>query len=793
LPLDRAHVAAHPGWRRHRPAQAGVQADVQQEPSAACESHAAKITVQGQAVAIGARDSGRDRFDLTARLGFGYLHWFAARLSWPCARSGTQPMAVRNTHTPRAWSTVLATGLLCACSNDGSNGSSDVAAKTDASVNDTPAITDATPELQPGQACIPGSAKGCATANHVLRCNAEGLGYDNELCADDIGAWTPCFNPGRCAKCNPGIKRCNPKIDTIAEECTNEGEWKIIKECNSAKGELCVANGECMEACTYNAKAKSYTGCSFFALDLDNAFVPGGKRQYYDAAGAQYAVVVSNASDSLSSKVEIDTVEGKVEFDSALATLDYSPLGPLDLRVFNLPRRDVNATGISWNSYRVKSSAPIAAYQFNPLENVNVFSNDASLLLPTELLGDWYIVMSREQSFDILRGFVAVAATHPGTTQVTLTFSKTTTKTLPSSDEGSADYIKSYKAGESATFTLKQWQVLNIETDAVGADLTGTVVLASQPVAVFAGSEAANAPNTNHCLTDKCTAKQIQNSDKCGVCEWDKKTACGNNGHCSAFITCCADHLEMQQFPVKVWGSHYVGVKLFPRGLEADSWRILAAADGTKVALVPPQKDPKGNPINIPVLDAGEWYEFEADCGPGYKQNPDPKVCTGGSFEIAAQFDDGKPAPIMVGHFMQSQDAPDPNVGGSAQQGDAGTGDPAYLLAIPTDQWRSEFVFLAPGKYAFSYISIAAPADAEVVVDDALVPPDAWKGISANYKQARMFVQPGTHKVISKPKNGGERRVAVDVYGFDQYVSYGYPAGLDLKDLDLIKRPGMGK
>jgi hypothetical protein len=80
-----------------------------------------------------------------------------------------------------------------------------------------------------------------------------------------------------------------------------------------------------------------------------------------------------------------------------------------------------------------------------------------------------------------------------------------------------------------------------------------------------------------------------------------------------------------------------------------------------------------------------------------------------------------------------------------------------------------------------------------VVVDDALVPPDAWKGISANYKQARMFVQPGTHKVISKPVKGGERRVAVDVYGFDQYVSYGYPAGLDLKDLDLIKRPGMGK
>jgi hypothetical protein len=34
------------------------------------------------------------------------------------------------------------------------------------------------------------------------------------------------------------------------------------------------------------------------------------------------------------------------------------------------------------------------------------------------------------------------------------------------------------------------------------------------------------------------------------------------------------------------------------------------------------------------------------------------------------------------------------------------------------------------------------------------------------------------------------RRVAVDVYGFDQYVSYGYPAGLDLQDLTLFKEPG---
>jgi len=28
------------------------------------------------------------------------------------------------------------------------------------------------------------------------------------------------------------------------------------------------------------------------------------------------------------------------------------------------------------------------------------------------------------------------------------------------------------------------------------------------------------------------------------------------------------------------------------------------------------------------------------------------------------------------------------------------------------------------------------------------------------------------------------------VYGYDQYVSYGYPAGLDLKDLQYVTQPG---
>jgi tetratricopeptide (TPR) repeat protein len=64
------------------------------------------------------------------------------------------------------------------------------------------------------------------------------------------------------------------------------------------------------------------------------------------------------------------------------------------LEVFELPRREVDGstgaapndgthTAVTSNAYRIGASHPVTAYQFNPLENVNVFSNDASLLLPT--------------------------------------------------------------------------------------------------------------------------------------------------------------------------------------------------------------------------------------------------------------------------------------------------------------------------------------------------------------------------------------------------------------------------
>jgi hypothetical protein len=224
---------------------------------------------------------------------------------------------------------------------------------------------------------------------------------------------------------------------------------------------------------------------------------------------------------------------------------------------------------------------------------------------------------------------------------------------------------------------------------------------------------------------------------------------CRDNYDCNdaRLNTCCADHLEEQLFPVSTWGTHYVASKSFDRGLEEDYWRIMAAEDDTKIETIPPQ-------TVIPTLNAGEWFEF------GSRDH----------FEIISD------KPILVGQFLASEQAPNPNERDFFEEGDAGTGDPSFILAVPTRQFRSDYVFLAPNKYAFDYVSVIAPAAAEVFFDQLPIPV-AWEpvGDGATWKAARFAIGDGVHFIES------DLPVSVIVYGYDQYVSYGYPGGLNLE------------
>jgi len=591
--------------------------------------------------------------------------------------------------------------------------------------------------------CTPGEFSGCsADYKAAIMCNDFGTEWETRPCKNSDGDNTICHSGEGCLECIPGKKKC--KDDQNLDMCNEDGTgWLENDNCNGeVTGQVCTQSQQgasCVRLCELSLKWNSYMGCEYWGVDLDNAFVPGGSRGYYDAAGAQYAVVVSNPSEKLSATVNVTDSDGPVLYDAQGNELTTEKLGPGELRVYNLPRRDANSTVLAPLAYKIDSTIPITVYQFNPLENVNVFSNDASLLLPVNVLGKWYIVMSREQTFEILRSYLTVVATHPDDTDVTITV---TAPTLP--DDG----IPHLEPGESVTRTLSQFDVLNIETNKPGSDPTGSVVWSTRPVAVFGGSEAANAPNTARC--------DIAPGADEGVCEYDGVKPCSTPLDCLEYNTCCADHLEQQMFPVKTWGKHYIAAHSFQRGAEKDIWRIIAAENNTQITTVPPQ-------AVIPVLNSGEWFEFES----------------AQDFEILAT------KPIMVGQFLAAEQAPEPNVNGIPQPGDAGTGDPAFMLGVPFEQYRKDYVFLAPDQYAFDYVNIVAPTGAQVFLDGQELDVVDFEPIGTGvFSAIRLLIEDGAHSVNS------DEKIGIIVYGYDQYVSYGYPGGLDLRDLGFLKEPG---
>ena len=664
--------------------------------------------------------------------------------------------------------------ILVSCSSEPKNGDDTVSGDVPVSADVVETVGDAPGGDASGVCkkegdilCCEGETNGCSgDGRGILSCNEAGTGWDIVDCFNDDGEATFCFaspdNPGGyCGVCIPGTKKCADDETLMA--CGQFGqEWVEETKCNdAAEGLICVSaggTGSCVKLCDVNEKLNMYMGCDFWAVDLDNAFVPGGRSGYYDAAGAQFSVVVSNPHTHYPADVHIFNNEAEVLYDSLDELLPTDPIQPGELRIYNLPRRDADGTVIAPLAYRVQASIPITAYQFNPLENVEVFSNDASLLLPSNVLGKYYFVMTREQTFDQLRSFLTVVAVRSGETKVTV---EITAPTLVGENGMTGEPIERMEPGETRQFTLSQYDVLNLESDEIGSDMTGSLILASKDVAVFGGSEAANAPNTNHCL--------VEEGDDTGVCEWDMESPCKTNDDCTGqFNTCCADHLEQQLFPVKSWGLRYLASKTFPRNQEKDVYRIIAAENNTMVTTIPPQ-------ANIPVLNKGEWIDFES----------------ADNFEIIAK------KPIMVGQFLASEQAPDPNVNGVPQPGDAGTGDPAFILLVPAEQFRQDYVFLAPNKYELDYITIVVPEEARVWFDCKEIKP---ADIEANcdpievddfelfgtgeYATTKFKVADGVHRVYA------DQPIGVSVYGYDQYVSYGYPAGLNIVDLGLIKEPG---
>jgi len=606
-----------------------------------------------------------------------------------------------------------------------------------------------------------------------------------EKCEDVGGAvaWATveeCYSKGqvcveslaRCADCTPDTKSC--KGDDVIS-CGPDGTAEsVLKTCDTTKGIAC-RDGDCFDLCLLAQSQKSNVGCEYWGVDLDNARISASS----NAAAQQFAIVVSNPQPDVPVDVHIFQDDGLPGDVGAPYEIQSSIIAPLNLQVFKLGPREVDGspdgtynsgthTALTRHAYKVTTNYPVVVYQFNPLENANVFSNDASLMKPREaytyddaVLQTTYVVAGWPQTIAItddpntnfspgapiaLRAFLTIV----GTKDNTHVRVKTAARVVPGGP------VAATPIHGMIDTVISAYDVLNLESDDFNGDFTGSIIESDGPVAVFSGSEASDAPHFET-LADR---------------------------------RCCADHLEDQLDPVRASGKKFA--------IAHTPSRTTAVVNAGADTAVVPEPD---YVRFVAVSPAGATIKTTLP-------EPDDEIVLSyqGEFREVIAYRDfvaESNEPIAVSQVMASQEA------AGIKRGLPG-GDPSLVIYPPTEQFRPDYTFLTPDKYAFDFVSIVAPPDAGVYLDGAPLGPERCTitptdGLTEEergsptppfltYTCQLSFatidpIKSAPDNLTPGLQNDGVHRLVctaaagVLLMGFDSFVSYGYAGGTELRDI----------
>ena len=223
-----------------------------------------------------------------------------------------------------------------------------------------------------------------------------------------------------------------------------------------------------------------------------------------------------------------------------------------------------------------------------------------------------------------------------------------------------------------------------------------------------------------------------------------------NSGHNCTFVPYnrwACDHLEEAMFPLETWGTESIISASQPIRSEPNVIRIMSGAPNNSLTF-----DPTPPGVSPRTLNRGEVMEFESAV----------------SFRVTGT------GPLMITQTLVGQD-----YAGIGMAGDMGEGDPAMSLGIPTEQFRTQYSFLAPTTYTRSYVNVTAPSGATVTLDGTVVTGFTPVG-GTGFSVARVMISGGPHNISSGQPFG------IVVYGFGSYTSYMYPGGLDFEEINPL-------
>ncbi len=563
-------------------------------------------------------------------------------------------------------------------------------------------------------------------AGHVFACGSKGFAVsDGGLDAADGSIFGSCDG----CVCTPDSLLC---VGNDVHKCASDGSNsdQIVETCDATKGMAC-SGGACKPACDVAADQPSNVGCEFWAVDLDQ------QDMFNDPASAPWGVVLSNAGQATAT-VTIELNDAPVGQTPTPKLVKQVAVAPGDLQQIILPTRELDCgtkpndyaspgTCLSSNAYRITSSVPIVVYQFNVF--TNAYSNDASLLLPTNALGKLYRVIGWVAGHPVPFQFGTTTVVDRSYVTVVGVKANTSVTVKPGWKIRGNPPVAATPKGGSIQITIGPFDVLNLETDdatlqddpATVADLSATLVQASEPVVVFSGTESTAAPSG---VVNVPTGPSWQSGD-----------------------TCCLDHLEDQMFPIESVGMNYVVTRSPIRSTgswaEPDILRFVGVAEAATVTTnLPP-------PFDSFTLQPGEvkttWTQTDV-------------VATATK-------------PVTIGQILVSNQYVDgPYIG-----------DPSLTVYPPVEQYRTEYVFLTPGSWTQDWVVIAAEVGSSVLLDGQptttciTAPAGAVQGTS--YEARRCAVTEGVHRLT------GNKPFGIIAYGYGSAGSYAFAGGADVKHI----------
>ncbi|MBI5535238.1 MAG: IgGFc-binding protein [Deltaproteobacteria bacterium] len=567
---------------------------------------------------------------------------------------------------------------------------------------------------------------GCKTAGVLFTCN----GDKATPCDADAGTSVDCAADGRkchpgfgCVVCTPGEGTCSNGNATV---CRPDGSEMVDYKCDPVQGMRCEPDG-CKGACSWAALGPSYIGCEYWPTVTENNAV---------WKGFTFAIVLTNTGTA---SAEVLVTQGQTEIKKLM-------LAPGKLEVIELPwvkelkGPDPNFMGqpsdpgpsvlAANGAYRVRSTQPVTVYQFNPLD-YKLAPKPAEC--PYGDPKDPSACYSYSNDASLLlpthvltRDYYAMTWPSQGCKPAFITITATQDDTEVKLDPGARQFVKGggIDSNGEGSATLQAGDVLQVLAGMTGGGFCFNT-LGSDPTGARV-----RASKPVHVITGQ---------------------ACAN---IPTVDTQACDHVEDVMFPVETLGKDYlVAFPVAPNGKPSPhTLRIAAVEKDTKIHFDPPEQEDVVLSPSDPTL---ELRYVKKD------------------LRITAD------KPILIAQFMQGADTTpgnDPDGGLLAMQG-----DPSQALAVPTRQFRNDYVFLAPNQYDKNFVNVIAKLDAVVTVDGKTIDAGDFQPIGeSGYGVAReLLSQTDVHTAKSAVPFG------IMIYGYGSYTSYMYPGGLDLGHISV--------